>query len=322
MSATSIRNKQPNIPLFTPAPDCFNDIWAAAESRDNYISDSNICTIFSLGKNDGYDVKINKCLTATYGADYFPGTDCPISYTEEYSRTYTYLGTTTGLLTCCPKYVGEYDILHPCYQRTDEKSSQQSFTYTETGHNSIPRCVVKSPSLPGSGSPWLVPLLPKIKSDATTTASAVFDPDRDVLIARALFMANVIENSTTCAPNCASPYTGGVYSPSTATETGERCDHSLCQTNSCYLLCLRYLYLNKIRLRTQEYSNELDGTDVQLSGVSAKQWGGATGGKRKAHIPRGRCNNFPIPRWCQSSVTLSDQFPIAHPSPTHRRRGG
>lgn len=208
MSSISITTttiiSQPYIPLLTPAPDCFNDIWAEPEPCDH--GTPTLCSIFSLGKFNDHDINNDDC--TTFSA-WLPGTDCPISYTKEYFSSSEFHGTTRGWLTCCPSW------------------AQQTFTYTETGFNSVLLCIAVSASLPGP-SPWTVPLSPPITNGATTTASAVFDPEKDTLIAQPLLVTFVVENGTTCAETCMPSYTGGTewVSPprDTATET-PRCDY-------------------------------------------------------------------------------------------------
>ncbi|KAF2752300.1 hypothetical protein M011DRAFT_21331 [Sporormia fimetaria CBS 119925] len=180
-STTSLSS---TIPLLTPAPSCFSDIWADVRSCDGVVSVTSSCTVWSLGRNAPYDYD-NVCMTD--GFEPLPGTRCPISYTEVDSNT-TVLrkGTTTGQLTCCP------DV--------------QSFTYIETGFNSVGRCAAVSPTIPGItlDPPWTI-TFSETSERNLVTHSAVFDPVFDTLVAPAVSMAYAVENGVTCAPNCAPP---------------------------------------------------------------------------------------------------------------------
>lgn len=97
------------------------------------------------------------------------------------------------------------------------KTSQQGFTYTETGTDAIGRCAAVSPTLPGS-PPWSVAVSHSLRSSPTTTASVVFDPEQNPLIAPAVFMTYVVQDGISCAPDCQSLYTGGKQWPTELTE--------------------------------------------------------------------------------------------------------
>lgn len=101
-TGTSTVTAQLSIPLFTPAPSCFEDVWAALQPCNS--DESATCTVFSLGRNDEYDANGNACLTATFGKESLPGTDCPVSYTSVDLSTLESESKITGYLTCCPRY--------------------------------------------------------------------------------------------------------------------------------------------------------------------------------------------------------------------------
>ncbi|KAF2281588.1 uncharacterized protein EI97DRAFT_33950 [Westerdykella ornata] len=195
MSSTPVTaaTAPPAIPLFTPAPYCFDDIWAVVEPCE--VGSSATCTFFSLGRNDGDEAEANDCMTdATFGTRHLPGTACPISYTSVNSTTTAWKSRTRGTLACCP--------------------SHQSFTYTTTDRSSDGGCAAVSPSLPGT-PPWTVTVSQNSLSSPATTASAVFDPAKDLLMAPALSMTYVVEDGVTG---------DGRHPLATATPSARGCD--------------------------------------------------------------------------------------------------
>lgn len=103
MSSTnmSAATAQPAIPLFTPAPSCFEDVWAALQPCEG--DDFATYTDFSLGRNDGYEANGNAYLTTTFGTIYLPGTECPISYTSVDLDAVGSESMESRTLTCCPR---------------------------------------------------------------------------------------------------------------------------------------------------------------------------------------------------------------------------
>ncbi|ORX92957.1 hypothetical protein BCR34DRAFT_594779 [Clohesyomyces aquaticus] len=107
--------------------------------------------------------------------------------------------------------------------------SQWGFSYGSTSDWTYRLCTSTSPSFPGE-PPWIISVTPGSDmhiggpSNTFSYSTAVFNPRDNSLVAQPIFMSYVVEDGTTCAPNCQSPYTGGTYSSPlpTATESYHR----------------------------------------------------------------------------------------------------
>ncbi|KAF2749123.1 hypothetical protein M011DRAFT_457205 [Sporormia fimetaria CBS 119925] len=161
---------QPTIPLFTPPPHCFEDVWA--ELRPCEGDSSATCTIFWLGHEDELDLRENECMSASVTSTAFPGSleaNCMVSVQRfKYSNT-AITGRRSASIGCC---------------------------------------VASSPTLSGA-PPWTVSISQEgSPSSVLTKTTAVLDPEYDSLLARPVYMAYAVENGITCVPNCQSAYTG------------------------------------------------------------------------------------------------------------------
>ena len=87
-----------------------------------------------------------------------------------------------------------------------------------------PYCVAASPTF-GIVSPWTLTVSTwSVGFVEPTVVTAVFDSKRDPLLARPITVDYVVSDGTTCAPNCATPWTSEPW-PVTPTSTESHIPH-------------------------------------------------------------------------------------------------
>ncbi|KAK4096228.1 hypothetical protein N658DRAFT_490123 [Parathielavia hyrcaniae] len=205
------------LPRFTPAPDCFTDLY-----RFRFYScgpDSLSCTYFQVGKRWGD----TSCIP---DFPIHPATDCPVSYTAVATEERVDIYGTKCDVACCPEGFG-FTFNGP-----------SSLATALVEHLQVPlKCVARTPTLPGrDGPPWTVTVThPNSPGTAAALGGVVTIGTSDILVATYARVVYQVHDGSTCASNCRHPWKTGdpwpvpttTSSPLSNTATGipEPCRH-------------------------------------------------------------------------------------------------
>ncbi|KAG8625480.1 hypothetical protein KVT40_007231 [Elsinoe batatas] len=207
-----------SVPRFTPATGCFTDlnIWAAQARCSSPNEDrSRLCNYFHLADpwygriQPAPSVILPRCyLPATAIA---PATECPIYYTPASTSDITVgLSRTSRTVICCPTL---FSFTYTLATTTVFNGNVATFS-TST-------CFAPSPTISPS-NPFIdqhseIPLLATTWSSTTSgyfvpsLLTTTFSTASDVLLASMVSISFEVSKGRTCAPNCATPFTGGEW---------------------------------------------------------------------------------------------------------------
>ncbi|KAF2224007.1 hypothetical protein BDZ85DRAFT_317997 [Elsinoe ampelina] len=214
---------------FTPAAGCFTDLnfWAAQASCSSPNEDrSRLCNYFHLADpwygriQPAPSVILPQCyLPATAIA---PATECPIYYTPASTSDITVgLSRTSRTVICCPTL---FPFTYTLATTTAFNGNVATFS-TSTCYAPSPTISLFNPFIPFIEQHSEVPLLATSWSSTTSgffvpsLVTTTFTTASDVLLAFMVSISFEVSKGRTCAPNCASPFTGGEW-PLPTTEVG------------------------------------------------------------------------------------------------------
>ncbi|KAF4550400.1 Hypothetical protein D9617_17g046680 [Elsinoe fawcettii] len=221
------RAAEVSLPRFTPAAACFTDLnlWAGQAPCENDDKESRYCDYFHLADPWFGRVQTPISMSLVVPECYYsesnarPATECPVSYTAASTSDIEVAESRTSrTLICCP---------------TPWSFSYGLATTTSSdglvAHFSTSTCFAPSPTIspfnPFYKSAGQVPLLASSWSMTTsndyvpTRITETFTTASDVILARQVSISFEISKGITCAPNCASPYTGGAWPTTEAAPT-------------------------------------------------------------------------------------------------------